>query len=48
LATLNNKYYRMSIRWLHDHKIIDLEINDYVKVTKTSHELIRRMGVDWS
>lgn len=42
-----NKYYRMSILWLRNHNILHMSIEDYAKITKKSHELIRRMGVDW-
>lgn len=37
----------MSVDWLRRYSILHMDIEDYTKVTKKAHELIRRMGVDW-
>lgn len=47
LAMMMSKWYRMVHNYMWDNQFYLLHINDYIKVTKRMHEIIRRMGVDW-
>lgn len=46
LAMIGSKFYRAQWNWMLKHEIHKLSINDYVKVAKKAHEIIRRTGVD--
>lgn len=46
MSMLGNKGYRMQWDWLQKHRILELEINDYVTTMKKAHEIIRRTGIN--
>lgn len=46
LALAGSKYYRQQVRLMNRLHLINLEINDYVKISKLIHELTRTTGID--
>lgn len=46
LAIIGSTFYRKQWRWMKDHQIHRLSINDYTKIAKKAHEIVRRTGVD--
>lgn len=45
LATIGSKWYRQMLDWIISNQLIHFKIDDYVKVAKMSHEIIRRTGI---
>lgn len=46
LAIVSSKGYRKQWGWMHRHQLHHMCINDYIKIAKKAHEIIRRTGID--
>lgn len=46
LAMISSKGYRKQWGWMNRYQLHQMHINDYIKIAKKAHEIIRRTGID--